>query len=63
MATEPKVDTREKCSSDTCETSPDAPFNQHPLRPLGTQANADEPHDREDELERQKQYYKGGKKP
>jgi hypothetical protein len=44
------------------ETSPDAPYNGATERHLGSSAN-DPPRDREDEIERTKQYYHGGKRP
>lgn len=44
------------------ETSPDAPYNGATERHLGNSAN-DPPQDREDEIERTKQYYHGGKRP
>ena len=44
------------------ETSPDAPYNGATERHLGSSAN-EPPRDRDDEIERTKQYYHGGKKP
>ena len=44
------------------ETSPDAPYNRAAERHRGSSAN-EPPRDRDDEIERTKQYYYGGKKP
>lgn len=44
------------------ETSPDAPFNQKSRRFLGSRANQ-RPKSRENDIEREKQYFHGGKRP
>lgn len=45
------------------EDSPTAPFNRKTERPLGSKTNQQPPESREDEIEKEKQYYHGGKRP